>query len=110
VHRRTDIRDDEIVERCLYPLINEGFLVLEEGIARSSADIDVVWLSGYGFPAALGGPMYHAGQIGAGAIRDRLLHFGAVSGDVHGYWRPAASLSDAVGDRHANAAHTGELS
>jgi 3-hydroxyacyl-CoA dehydrogenase len=66
---------DEIMERLLYPLINEGARILEEGIARRSGDIDVVWIHGYGWPAWRGGPMYYAGMAGLRAIRDRLLEF-----------------------------------
>ena len=54
----------EIVERCLFPLINEGFRILEEGVALRAADIDVVWTSGYGFPRYRGGPMFHAETSG----------------------------------------------
>ncbi|MBO0766859.1 MAG: 3-hydroxyacyl-CoA dehydrogenase, partial [Hyphomicrobiaceae bacterium] len=56
--------DEEIAERCLYPLINEGFLILEERIALRAADIDVVWTSGYGFPRYRGGPMFYAETVG----------------------------------------------
>ncbi|MGE0118353.1 MAG: 3-hydroxyacyl-CoA dehydrogenase NAD-binding domain-containing protein [Dongiaceae bacterium] len=62
----------EIIERLLYPLINEGARILEEGVALRSGDIDVVWIHGYGWPAWRGGPMYYAGTIGLGVIRDRL--------------------------------------
>jgi 3-hydroxyacyl-CoA dehydrogenase len=62
------IPDREILERCLYPLINEGAKILEEGVAARASDIDVIWLNGYGFPAYRGGPMYYAGTLGLGAI------------------------------------------
>ena len=52
-----EISDDEIVERCMYSLVNEGFKILEEGIAAGPADIDVVYVNGYGFPKYRGGPM-----------------------------------------------------
>ena len=52
-----DITDDEIVERCLFSLVNEGFKILEEGIAARAEDIDVVYVYGYGFPKYRGGPM-----------------------------------------------------
>ena len=57
---RRAISDEEIFERCLYALVNEGLLVLEEGIAQRPGDIDTIWCNGYGFPATLGGPMYWA--------------------------------------------------
>lgn len=66
--RRRPVTDQEIVERCMYPLINEGAKILEEGIAQRSSDIDVVWLYGYGFPRWRGGPMFWADQIGAKTV------------------------------------------
>ena len=57
---RLDISDEEIVERCMYPLINEGFKILEEGIAESPEDIDRTYVYGYGFPRFLGGPLFWA--------------------------------------------------
>jgi 3-hydroxyacyl-CoA dehydrogenase len=64
---------EEIIARLFYPLINEGARILEEGIAARSSDIDVIWVHGYGWPAWRGGPMYYAGKVGLGVIRDRLL-------------------------------------
>jgi 3-hydroxyacyl-CoA dehydrogenase len=61
---RRGFTDQEIVERCLFPLVNEGAKILEEGIAQRSSDIDVVWLFGYGFPRWRGGPMFWADRIG----------------------------------------------
>ena len=55
---------EEILQRCLYPLINEGFRILGEGVALRAADIDVVWATGYGFPRYRGGPMFHAEVLG----------------------------------------------
>lgn len=63
LERRT-IGDDEIVERLVFALVNEGALILEEGIASKASDIDMVYLSGYGFPASRGGPMLHADEVG----------------------------------------------
>jgi 3-hydroxyacyl-CoA dehydrogenase len=71
----------EIVERLLFPMINEGAHILEEGIAQRASDIDVIWVYGYGFPAWRGGPMFYADQIGLPYIRDRLLEFAAKTGD-----------------------------
>jgi 3-hydroxyacyl-CoA dehydrogenase len=64
IERRT-VPDEEILERCLFPLINEAARILEEGIAQRASDIDVVWIHGYGFPRHRGGPMFHADQVGA---------------------------------------------
>jgi len=77
------ISDDEIVERCIYALINEGAKVLEEGIASRAVDIDVIYLTGYGFPAYRGGPMFYADTTGPKKIRERVREFG---------WKPAPLL------------------
>jgi 3-hydroxyacyl-CoA dehydrogenase len=69
---RRAIADDEILERCLMPLINEGAKILEQGKARCASDIDVVWLYGYGWPKFRGGPMYYADTIGVDAVLDSL--------------------------------------
>ena len=91
--RRDDIADAEIVERLLYPLINEGFKILEEGIAYRAGDIDVVWVAGYGFPDHRGGPMHMAEQIGLPVIAQRLAHYAQVRGNPFGYWTPSALLT-----------------
>jgi 3-hydroxyacyl-CoA dehydrogenase len=94
IARRGDISDREIVERCLYPLINEGARILEEGIAYRAGDIDIVWINGYGFPALKGGPMHTADVIGLKQIVARLDHYAVQRGDAHGYWGAARLLSD----------------
>jgi len=66
--QRRKIAPEEIVERCLYPLVNEGAKILDEGIAARAGDIDIVWINGYGFPAYRGGPMFYAGQIGLATV------------------------------------------
>jgi 3-hydroxyacyl-CoA dehydrogenase len=81
--RQRSISDNEILDRCLYALVNEGARVLEEGIALRAGDIDVVYLTGYGFPSYRGGPMFYAGTIGLGRVRERIQEFG---------WEPAAVL------------------
>jgi 3-hydroxyacyl-CoA dehydrogenase len=67
-----EISAQEVLERCLYPMINEGAKILEEHIAQRASDIDIVWINGYGWPAYRGGPMYYADRIGARRIVDRL--------------------------------------
>ena len=67
--------DEEIVARVIYPLINEGARVLEEGIAQRASDIDIVYIYGYGFPAHRGGPMFYADTVGAKAVYDRICEF-----------------------------------
>ncbi|MFB9982097.1 3-hydroxyacyl-CoA dehydrogenase NAD-binding domain-containing protein [Mesorhizobium kowhaii] len=66
---------EEIIERTLYPLVNEGARILEEGIAARASDIDVVWVNGYGFPVGKGGPMFWAGLEGAAKIIERLEYW-----------------------------------
>ncbi len=86
--------EQEIVERCLYPLMNEGFRILEEGIALRSADIDVVWTSGYGFPRFRGGPMFYAQTIGLDKLLDGMNKYCRLFGPMH--WEPAALLVELV--------------
>lgn len=70
-----DISDEEILDRLFFPLINEGARILEEGIAQRPGDIDIVYLYGYGFPAAKGGPMFYADQVGLQRVYDRICEF-----------------------------------
>jgi 3-hydroxyacyl-CoA dehydrogenase len=85
-----DISDEEILQRCLYPLINEGALILEEGIAQRPSDIDVVYVFGYAFPAAKGGPMHYADQVGLKNVYDKICEFRERDGEM--YWKPAPLL------------------
>jgi 3-hydroxyacyl-CoA dehydrogenase len=94
IARRSEISDEEIVERCLYPLINEGARILDEGIAYRAGDIDIVWLNGYGFPAVKGGPMHTANAIGVEQIEACLEHYAGQRGNAHGYWTIAGLLRD----------------
>jgi 3-hydroxyacyl-CoA dehydrogenase len=86
--------EQEIIERCLYPLINEGFRILEEGVAQRASDIDVVWSAGYGFPRYRGGPMFHAETIGLPALLAGLDRYRARFGPMH--WQPAPLLMQLV--------------
>ncbi len=88
---RHKIGPEEIVERTVLPMINEGARILEEGIATRPGDIDVVWVYGYGWPVWRGGPMYYADQLGLGHVRDRLAHYAEHAGDES--LRPAALIS-----------------
>ena len=87
IARRT-VDDDEIVPRLLYPLVNEGAKILEEGLALRAGDIDVIWMHGYGFPRYRGGPMFWADLVGLRTIYDTMsrLH------DEHGEWLKPAPL------------------
>lgn len=87
---RRDISDEEILQRCFYPLINEGALILEEGIAQRPSDIDVVYVFGYAFPAAKGGPMHYADQVGLKNVYDKICEFRDRYGEE--YWKPAPLL------------------
>ncbi len=99
VEQRQDITSGEIVERCMLPLINEGYRILEEGIASQASDIDVVWLTGYGFPQALGGPMYHGERVGPARLLERLSHYAGSRGNTWNYWTPAAPIAARVGGK-----------
>jgi 3-hydroxyacyl-CoA dehydrogenase len=83
------ISDQEILERSLYPMINEGAKILEEGKAIRASDIDIVWLNGYGWPAYRGGPMHYADTVGLKVILDKLKEFQAKYGDQ---FKPSALL------------------
>ena len=80
----------EIQERCLYAMINEGALLLEEGIALRASDIDVVYTAGYGFPRYRGGPMFYADTVGLKAIYDKIIEFQKTLDPQ--YWQPAPLL------------------
>jgi 3-hydroxyacyl-CoA dehydrogenase len=80
----------EIQERCLFPLMNEGFRVLGEGIVLRAADIDVVWTSGYGFPRYRGGPMFHAEVLGLKTLLSGMRRYADTFGPMH--WEPAPLL------------------
>ncbi len=79
---RRAIGPDEILGRMIFPMINEGARILDEGIAARSSDIDIVWINGYGFPIAKGGPMHWADNVGLAKIRDALSGFAKMTGDA----------------------------
>ncbi|WP_296949660.1 3-hydroxyacyl-CoA dehydrogenase NAD-binding domain-containing protein [uncultured Massilia sp.] len=88
---RRAIADEEIVERLVYALVNEGARILEEGIALRASDIDMVYLAGYGFPLVRGGPMFHADTVGLPAVLAAIERFAS---GYHGEaWRPAPLLA-----------------
>ena len=86
---RRSITSEEIVERTIYALINEGARLLEEGCAFRASDIDLVYINGYGFPAYRGGPMHYADETGLRAVCQRTLEFRSVHG---ANWEPAPLL------------------
>jgi 3-hydroxyacyl-CoA dehydrogenase len=79
--RRRKIEDQEILERLLLPMVNEGARILEEGVASRPIDIDVIFVNGFGWPAFRGGPMFWADRMGLKAVRDRLAHYAEATGD-----------------------------
>jgi 3-hydroxyacyl-CoA dehydrogenase len=84
------ISADEIVDRCIYALVNEGARILEEGYALRAVDIDIIYLNGYGFPAYRGGPMWYADTVGLKKAYDRILEFQKQHGEI---WEPAPLLT-----------------
>ncbi|MEQ1948486.1 MAG: 3-hydroxyacyl-CoA dehydrogenase NAD-binding domain-containing protein [Bryobacteraceae bacterium] len=87
---RREIGKEEIIDRCLFALVNEGARILEEGIALRAVDIDIVYLTGYGFPAWRGGPMFYADTVGLKTVLARMEEFGAQFGTD--WWTPAPLL------------------
>lgn len=92
---RRKISDEEILERCIYPMINEGAKILEEGKAIRSSDIDIVWINGYGFPVYRGGPMFYGDTVGADKVLAKMKEFQAQMGDD---FKPAALLERIVAE------------
>ncbi|MBI5108344.1 MAG: enoyl-CoA hydratase/isomerase family protein [Rhodocyclales bacterium] len=90
------ISDAEIVERCIYALVNEGARIVEEGIAARASDIDMIYLTGYGFPMFRGGPMLYADEMGLYNVARRMQAFAASSGDA--FWEPAPLIAKRVAE------------
>jgi len=87
------ISDEEIVQRCIYALVNEGARILEEGIAQRASDIDMVYLTGYGFPLFRGGPMLYADTVGLYSVVHSMKHFAAANPSDAKFWEPAKLLA-----------------
>lgn len=87
---RREIGDQEILERCIYPLINEGARILEEGIALRASDIDVIYVYGYGFPVYRGGPMFYADTVGVDVVYETICRYHERHGKL---WEPAPLLT-----------------
>lgn len=88
---RRGIAEQEIQERCVLALVNEGTRILDEGVAQRPSDIDLIWTNGYGFPVAKGGPMFYADQLGLSAVLQRLTYLHEAHGEE---LRPAALLQE----------------
>jgi len=89
------ISDEEILERCIYPMINEGAKILDEGKAIRSSDIDVVWVNGYGWPVYRGGPMFYGDQLGPDKVLAKMKEFQGAMGDD---FKPSPLLEKLVAD------------
>ncbi|MEM7469640.1 MAG: 3-hydroxyacyl-CoA dehydrogenase family protein, partial [Pseudomonadota bacterium] len=88
---RRKIEAEEIVERLIYALVNEGAKILEEGVAQRASDIDVIYVNGYGFPASLGGPMRYADSVGLDKVYRRVCEFAEQDSYT---WQPAKLLGE----------------
>ena len=86
------ISDQEILERCMYVMVNEGAKILEEGIAARPLDVDVIWIYGYGFPVYRGGVMFWADQVGVKKFHDKISEIYQRTGDP--VWKPSARLAE----------------
>ncbi|MCH8105199.1 MAG: enoyl-CoA hydratase/isomerase family protein [Proteobacteria bacterium] len=105
---RRDIPDQEILERCFYPLINEGIQILDDGIAYRSGDIDLIWVNGYGFPAWRGGPLWYADDLGLSKVLDGMNRYRASLGHYGELWfKPASLLERLVAENGKLSAHKG---
>ncbi len=90
------ISNQEIVERCVYALVNEGAQILDEGIAQRASDIDMVYLTGYGFPVFRGGPMHYAEEVGLPNVVRAMQAFTEDRHTQPGFWEPASLLAKRV--------------
>jgi len=94
--QQREISDEEILERCLLPMVNEGYKILEEGKAIRASDIDIVWIMGYGWPRYRGGPMWYGeNSVGLEKVLERMQHYHEKHGDD---FKPAAMLEDLVAE------------
>ncbi len=89
------VSDEEILERCIYPMINEGAKILEEGKAIRASDIDIVWINGYGWPVYRGGPMFYGDQIGLDKVLAKMKQWHAEMGEQ---FKPSALLEKLVAE------------
>ena len=89
---RRQISDQEILERCLYSMINEAAKILQEGVAARAIDVDMVWLHGYGFPRYRGGPLFYADEVGINHVLDAILKYRVQFGAD--FWTPAPLLEE----------------
>ncbi|MCZ6671956.1 MAG: 3-hydroxyacyl-CoA dehydrogenase NAD-binding domain-containing protein [Verrucomicrobia bacterium] len=93
---RREISNEEILQRCIYPMINEGAKILEEGISQRPSDIDVVWVNGYGWPVYRGGPMFYADTVGLDKVLGKLKEFQEQDNDD--FWQPSPLIEKLVAE------------
>jgi len=101
------VSSEEIVERCIYALINEGARIVEDGIAQRSSDIDIVYLNGYGFPPWRGGPMFYADQVGLSEVVRALKGIAEEPRADRAFWTPAPLLARLAQDGKTFSAYKG---
>ncbi len=94
ITQRSDHTEEEIIERCILPLLNEAINILDEGVAIKASDIDVTWAMGYGFPRFRGGPLFYADKLGLQTIYDGIMKYQKKYGDMH--WQPAQLLQKLI--------------
>jgi 3-hydroxyacyl-CoA dehydrogenase len=92
------ISDEEIVQRLVFSLVNEGAHILEDGIASKAGDIDMVYLTGYGFPMHRGGPMHYASQVGLYNVAEAMKRFARNPHDDAKFWEPAPLIRKLVAE------------
>ena len=103
-HEQREVTDQEILERLLYPMVNEGAKILEEKIAIRGSDIDVVWVNGYGWPVYRGGPMHWADSIGLAEIVSKIESYSESLGGKHWDLSPLLkSLAESGGQLQTHA-------
>ena len=95
---RREISDQEIIDRCILALVNEGARILEEGVAQRSGDMDIVYINGYGFPIWRGGPMFYANQLGLAEVISKMSAFSKLD---ENFWKPAPLLQKLAGSSGA---------
>ncbi|HXX01405.1 MAG TPA: 3-hydroxyacyl-CoA dehydrogenase NAD-binding domain-containing protein, partial [Candidatus Acidoferrales bacterium] len=103
--RQREISPQEIVDRCIYSLVNEGARILEEGIALRAVDIDIIYVNGYGFPPYRGGPMWYADTVGLKTVWERISEFHREYGEP---WEPAPVLTRLAAEGKTFAEFAGE--
>ena len=101
------VSSQEIIDRCIYALVNEGARIVEDGTAQRSSDIDIVYINGYGFPVWRGGPMFYADQVGLSEVARTLQQFASAPGADQELWKPAPLLASLASQGKTFSAYKG---